>query len=685
VSIAGRRIEGGMLYVGNGLGSIADSHVAEPSLVNPALRVAVRPAPPANRIGYWPSYSRLEPEGRTTYLDWLATGRRDPAYDIGYVFLFFYGLERRLLHEAQSVHETERKALLNELRWLLSVYGDSGGSFRSYADGLFEAEAIRCSALGLADLEPPATPPSGGYPLQLKYGLARLVAAGSPIPWEWALSWFLCCPETSLRTAGTRCHSEFRALFAWRYVAQYGTGMRLEPNKTRLKLSYRPASASFGGEVTLTGESLPDVTALRTPLQRLQALAEECLADLDAYSRYLGRHESSRGSPAATALLPRELVAAHRGDETMALRDYLSAALGQRESAVVPTDDLILRFNGEPAEKLAKKEAVSLVQLLDKCGYGLEPDVRFGGPALKGGGEAVLFALEEGAPAGPSAAYAVATLVCHLFSLVAGADGVVSSSEIRTLMSYLEAFLELSEPEQARLRAHLRWLQSARPSMRGLHAQLSSLKRSEKEALGTLMVQVAWAEQGVAPEEVAALERVFGLLGLDPEDVHRRLHSLGTMSLSPTEPVLVIEAEPGAPGVAIPPPDDAASGPAGPVGLDMELIRRKLMETAHVSRLLGDIFEEDEAPEATADKAPAAEVVCTCGLDAAHSALLLDLSRHGELSRSAMAELAEKHGLLPDGALDTINDAALELCDEMLCEGDQVLTLNQEVLKVMLP
>ena len=50
-----------------------------------------------------------------------------------------------------------------------------------------------------------------------------------------------------------------------------------------------------------------------------------------------------------------------------------------------------------------------------------------------------------------------------------------------------------------------------------------------------------------------------------------------------------------------------------------------------------------------------------------------------------MAELAEKHGLLPDGALDTINDAALELCDEMLCEGDQVLTLNQEVLKEMLP
>ena len=48
---------------------------------------------------YWPSYSEISSAARTAYVDWLASGRR-PGAHIGYVFLFFYGIERRVLVDA---------------------------------------------------------------------------------------------------------------------------------------------------------------------------------------------------------------------------------------------------------------------------------------------------------------------------------------------------------------------------------------------------------------------------------------------------------------------------------------------------------------------------------------------------------------------------------------------------------
>src|SRR6185437_13724183 len=81
------------------------------------------------------------------------------------------------------------------------------------------------------------------------------------------------------------------------------------------------------------------------------------------------------------------------------------------------------------SDKLPKKEAVMVAQLLEKLGYGIEPDQRFGGPALKRETLAVLFQGQAGDPRAPSPAYAAATLLLHLLTAVAAADGVVSEDE----------------------------------------------------------------------------------------------------------------------------------------------------------------------------------------------------------------------------------------------------------------
>ena len=686
ITVGGYRICGGMMYVGDRLPA-ASGHGVEPALVNPNLPVSQSALTPDTDLGYWPTYDRISPRHRARYLRWLAEGRCDPSVDIGYVFLFFYGLERRILIDAKqsAAAEAECPHIAVEVQRLLSVYG-SDASFRRHAAGFVDVlPIVMGDALGL-DLKPPSERAGWEFPLSLKYGLALAVTQGKPVTWDWALAWYLCSPEVSLRTPATRCAKELRALFGWRYLAKYGEGMQIPPNKTYIRASYQPASPSFQGSAQAVNTRLPDVTALSKPFKAIRDLAEECVSDLDAYSRWLGRNPDARGTLAAVALLPDDLVRQHRGGQARKLRECIDGILADKAMAVVPSDSLLRLLSADDASKLGKKETVSFVQLLAKMGYGVEPDIRFGGPCLGRGDQATVFRLPDASPVAPSDQYALAALLTDLFIVVSAADGSLGTAEYEVLVNQLRDHLILSPQEGARLNAHLWWLYHAKPSISGLQKRVAGVPNEQRETLSQFLVHVACADGAVSPPEVAALSKVYRLLGLDENQVHTDIHALMSESHPPaTEPVTVTEGDGVERGFAIPsaPPNGKSTAPR--ISLDMGAIQGKIAETAKVAQLLSSIFEEDDecSPPASL-AAPCSNAACVCGLDAAHSALLRGLQQHDSLDRARFEELAAEHSLLPDGALDTINDAALEHCDECVCEGDEVICIDSDVLKEML-
>lgn len=66
----------------------------EPSALYAKLPIK-KPSREIGRPPYYPSYEELTPEQRYKYLEFLATPYE--AHDMGYVFIFYYGLERHLL------------------------------------------------------------------------------------------------------------------------------------------------------------------------------------------------------------------------------------------------------------------------------------------------------------------------------------------------------------------------------------------------------------------------------------------------------------------------------------------------------------------------------------------------------------------------------------------------------------
>ncbi len=76
--------------------SFSSSLDVEPSAISLAHPIMIDMELDKNEsIGYFPSYSTISPEQRNIYLSYLKD-IYNPSYNIGYVFIFYYGLERHL-------------------------------------------------------------------------------------------------------------------------------------------------------------------------------------------------------------------------------------------------------------------------------------------------------------------------------------------------------------------------------------------------------------------------------------------------------------------------------------------------------------------------------------------------------------------------------------------------------------
>lgn len=106
------------------------SQYAEPSLIWTRLPIKENDDLVKEPM-YYPAYSRLSPEERYQYLNWLKDVTKET--NLSYVFLYFYGLERHLLLGNYDLAVDEILRLLK--------YHDKG-TFRSYATGSLVAASV---------------------------------------------------------------------------------------------------------------------------------------------------------------------------------------------------------------------------------------------------------------------------------------------------------------------------------------------------------------------------------------------------------------------------------------------------------------------------------------------------------------------------------------------------------------
>ncbi len=661
---------GDLVYIGRRIPSLDGSGI-EPSAIDPMLPVDSGHANTSgDGVSYWPSYSSISAASRTAYLRWLAGGRKDPDVYIGYVFIFFYGLERRVyefIHKRGS-HADEVLVIAREVARLLDLHADRSDSFASYGAALLDLIAcIEPRARAVARRQPFRD--GYGVPMPLAIELGELALAGNPIPAKLAYDWVRAIQF--LNTPASRCEREFELLFHIRYAKQFGGGLLVPPAKTLLELRYRPASAALD-PLEVRPRNVPDVTQLTRPQEKLASLAQECTNALDAFSRFLGKNPDARQSLAAFALLPDELVEGTHSADAKALAALVVSRLDGNGRAHLAAGELLQYVRIAKPDKVSKSEAMLLAQSLEKLGYGIEPDVRLGGPVFDLDGRVVVFRRLPDCPSTASDEYATAALLIRLGVMVGAADESVSEPERNLLERHIEERLQLTSGERQRLTAHLAWLAEADLGMTGIKRKIEALPQQARRAVGELLVDLAAEDGSIDPREMKVLEKIYAVLELPASDLYRDVHAAHAEDDQP----VVVDTPTSAPrGFAIPPKPAAAPAPGA--GLDMSRVHLKIAETRQVSALLGSIFVEEEAPPAVAPAIAQAGTIGT--LDTAHSELLRRLAERKSWPRAEVERLAAELSLLPDGALETINDYAYTTADEPFWEDDDPLAINSNV------
>lgn len=683
IQVAGRSIPGGLLYVGTKLKIVSEQaysyDLSEPALINPTLTVNFRtPDYTGQNMSYWPNYAHLNPTSRAAYLEWLISGRSDPNAYIGYVFLFFYGLERRVFHDVKTSADAKAEIpiLLNEVERLLQIYG-ANRSFSSYACSFLQAvrlqHGLELPEPVLEDFYPEV------FPLGLKLALAQKAVREEPIPVDLAYAWVTRMQRWG--TAFDRCQIAIRALFTQRFAEHYGEGLIVKPNKTAIKLEYRPASQSLNRAIPILKEHLPDLTALSgKPIKGVLELLTSCVQSFEAYSRYLGRNPDAVDSLKAKALLPAEVL---RTDSSLQpLQAFLEQKLIENAYAEVSFSELNTIMVYSLPDKPDKTEALALAQLLEKLGVGLEPDIRFGTGKPQLNETVILFKLVDKAPVEPSPAFSTALSVLHLAVMVSASDGHIAHQERAHFQQHIETILGLSPSEKMRLHASGKWLETqSGQSTTGFKKRLESFDLKQRQELAHFLIMIANADGRIDPAEIKILKKIYTLLGLDSEKVYSDIHVHQTAEM---EPVLVQQAQTSL-GHTIPKTVDRSE--SATFKLDLALVEKKLQQTQEVQNLLQTIFDDTAKPEdskqETLISAPEeVQVILLKGFDARHSALLRDLLSRESWERSMFETLCQSHRLMAEGVLESINDVCFQLYDDALLEDeDDTITLNPELIK----
>lgn len=695
VRVKGASIPRGLVYVGDYLESPGKDSV-EPALIDPRLAVDLREPDYDDGMGYWPEYHRISAANRGAYLSWLAGGRSHPAACIGYVFLFFYGLERRVLYERADVADVRSEVLR-----LQGLYAGNR-SFRGYSSDFMAFTAHMVPDIAENDLRQQLAGALESSELARASLLAWYCQRGLPLPPACAAAIASSMEDAKRGVVVARARPELYSLFAKRYLEEHGHGIKLTSAAREVCVSYRAASPGLAFH-TRTEVRLPNPMGKPSQFKPLVGLWNSCVEDLRKYSsaqRKTGGTTSGELTAAMWEAMPAELRAQHDHPDQERWESAIRAgracghghvatarALGELSGAGVRD-----RYTNAQLRKAANTAAA--------VGFAIEPDPRATSGSCDQDALFVIWPGTEEEPPDPSA-YVPAATVLKLAMHVAQADGTVDPQELSVMAEVLETVFALDEPLRRRLE-HLRELLVLQPvkatALAKKIAESSTLER--REAVGRLLVAIAAADGVLQAAEHKALRAIYKALELPVAALDGAVAATG-IRLGVDEAVSVARAERASPGSAVTPPP-SPEGPA--MRLNRKAIDAILADTREVAGMLAEALGEasDQEEQAlmaaspvgngravssgqrqpTAVPAPPWASVAR-DLEPSYREVLYELTTREHWTAKEVQALASQRRMMPGAILETINAWADDALGDHLITGDDSWTVRTDLIRSM--
>jgi uncharacterized tellurite resistance protein B-like protein len=649
----------------------------EPSAIILSLRVADVAAHPLQQLGYYPSYDKILPEQRRCYLQWLAAGRKDsdPSQrSLGYLFIFFYGLERHIL-----LDRDRDPALIEEIIRLLQHYGPAhkSRSLRSYFLQLLHFAGWELGSDAYRALWPRLLafdedrPDSEG----LRFVLANLHQRGEPLDWMEACRIALADQESRRSTVVARAQEKFFALFEQRFKEQFAGGLVLEAAKQETLVQYRPASSALA---QMSYESrrknalelrIPNVAGLNRQFKALPAIWNSCVDDLSGYSRALRSTKPGQAAAfAAWQALPRELRKLEEHPLKSAFDELVANAPHEGDYVFVPTAMLATLVGIAERAKLTTVHSREVAEIAETLGWQIAPDPRITSLPLAWNQELAVYPLIAGGEGAETIAGAVR--LQYLAITLAAADGVIETEELDTFYRLIAPQIPDENGWRSVRATEASLRRDANVALRSLPQMSKLIPAEAREFVLRLMALIAAADGEVSLDELKVLRRIARAFGLNPDSAEKLLRedeafhevTIASAARGPTR------------GEAIP----SRAPQAAAFALNQERISALTQETAEVISLLSVVMAEpEEAPCPPSSPPPpppeSDRVEWLKELEPRYHAAVLALLRRDEVTSHDFECLAADHHLMPDDLFNAINTWADETLGDFLLErGENV-------------
>ena len=655
VNIAGRRMKG-MVYVGKHSRLKEFDQFYCSACIDPSLRVG-KPniTKDTTKLAIKPSYLRLDPNSRASYMNWLQTDRSDIRGNAGFSKLYWYGLEYRFFVDNPSVDE--KREILAEVRRVYEAYDRKDQYILKMRTFINYAAVL----IGDEELFPTTKQNEEDSLFTTLIVVARQLANGKPINADWCLSWYLNQPETHSNYTMKRLPFEFRLYYKYLFNKKYGIGLKIKRPQGIFTTYYTSSSEEFVQELefTLNGVPLPDVDRLKKPLKEIKSIVFEAATGLKSYMRFFMKNEDKRYSLEAMTRLPKEIQGDVWLDRLRIIRESLT---DQESSKGLLLASLLERLEGCKRDKITKRQYDEISHVLGHTGYGLSPHPRLLVRAPKLDEKVFIYPIDEKknkkSELKESLLDRIVEIEVGVWLGISDEDQEMSVSEV--LARHIETNSQLDDQERRILSINLQWFLSSAGEISKYKRWFAEMTSERKEKLRRTSLSICQSYGESFSNALPRLETLYSLLGYESHQVYSDVYAGKAID----GPISVREAIEGPEGESIP----IDSNGSKTVSLDSKKIDALVDETGQVRHILGGIFAENSQPGQQKSENVSTVPNLASGLDRKHASLVMDFLKKDHWTESAIEKLAKKHGLMWQGSLEVINEWSFDLCEDELIE-----------------
>ncbi len=651
---------------------------AEPSTITKKDLVGEPVEPHIFTASYYPSYVGILPNERATFLQWLAGLAQDvhpPTLARGYIFLHFYGLERRALVDGDSDDR-----IIDTVEALLENYGpyNQGRTligyltdficFASYQRGqsVFRARWPRLLLLQGARLSEDS----------LSLILANLFERQETLDAELAFRIAQLDDRARQSVVVKRSGEKFRVLFEKKYTELYPDGLGLKVSQREKVVRYRAAnrsllSGSYSNEFSDgSGLSLrvPNVFGIKSQFKKLPDIWNQCIDELSSYSRAVRAvvegHDQCRESQLKAYLaLPEALRQIENHPMAEDFSTILSAGENLSNLIIVSVSSLAGLSGIEKRTTLTARQSQNLASLIESFGYSCSPHPLHMGLPFKWEQELVLHAGMSHFD-GKCAHLTGVLRLLYLTVIVAAADGEIDEAEINHFKEKLEGMEFDTYQKDEIYRTLIALERDSNIALRSLNKISKNIPKEKRSAVLSHLISVATEDDMVTKEEFKVLKRIAKAMELSSDQLEKMVDEISQFK--------TVEVDKGKPS--------ARKGEALPVlkktdatstrfTLDKDKIDSISEETESVVAILSEVLSEAEDNKAVSIVAE--ETESTQWLEDLDGTLHIPLTSLISLDNPSMTDLdqiAKQHHLITDSMVDSINEWSDEALGDFLIE-----------------